>query len=210
MKRRVIPYSEEELAFIEAHRHDLRPQAHAAFVQHFGRMDVSLINYASLCKRKGWLTGRTGQFHKGQTSHNKGKSFPARGHSSETQFRKGSVPKNRRPLWSERLSADGYIEMKVPQRNPHTGHATRFVHKHRYIWEQANGPLPEGHALKCRDGNKQNTDPANWIAIPRAILPRLNGRFGRGYDTAPPELKPAILATAQLEHAAREAGRKDE
>ena len=36
-----------------------------------------------------------------------------------------------------------------------------------------------------------------------ALAPRLNGRFGRGYDTAPPELKPTILAIAKLEHAAR-------
>jgi hypothetical protein len=37
------------------------------------------------------------------------------------------------------------------------------------------------------------------------MAPRLNGRFGRGYDAAPAELKPIILATAKLEHAAREA-----
>jgi hypothetical protein len=35
-------------------------------------------------------------------------------------------------------------------------------------------------ALKCLDGNKQNTDPSNWEAVPRALLPRLAGgnRYG--------------------------------
>jgi hypothetical protein len=40
--------------------------------------------------------------------------------------------------------------------------------------------------------------------VPRALLPRLNGRFGRGYDEAPEELKPTIMAVAKLEHSVRE------
>jgi hypothetical protein len=74
-------------------------------------------------------------------------------------------------------------------------------------WEAANGPLPRDHALKCLDGNRLNTDPANWACIPRALLPRLAGRWRRAYDTAPPELRPTLLAIATLEHAAREARR---
>jgi hypothetical protein len=48
-----------------------------------------------------------------------------------------------------------------------------------------------------------NTDPDNWALIPRALLPRLNGVHGRGYDEAPADLKPAILAVTTLEHTAR-------
>ena len=55
---------------------------------------------------------------------------------------------------------------------------------------------------------KTNTDPSNWEAIPAALAPRLNGRFGRGYDHAPAELKPTIMLTAKLEHAAREAKKR--
>ncbi len=40
---------------------------------------------------------------------------------------------------------------------------------------------------------------------PFAQLGRLNGRFGRGYDAAPAELKPTILAVTELEHQARTA-----
>ncbi|MFD2855379.1 HNH endonuclease [Seohaeicola zhoushanensis] len=74
---------------------------------------------------------------------------------------------------------------------------------HLIHWEERNGPLPKGYALKCLDGDKLNTDPANWEAI-RALLPRLNGRFGRNYDTAPAELKPTIMTITKLEHRARE------
>lgn len=69
--------------------------------------------------------------------------------------------------------------------------------------------MPKGHRLKCLDGNKANTDPSNWEPIPYALAPRLDGRFGRGFEQAPPELKPLILATAKLEHAARQA-KKDQ
>ncbi|MDO6523236.1 HNH endonuclease [Shimia thalassica] len=208
MKGNRIEYCKDELTWIEAQKTTPRRQAHAEFVRRFNRPDVSLTNFTALCKRKGWKTGRTGQFKKGQTSWSKGKKRPFNANSARTQFKKGDAPANRLPLWSERHNEDGYIEIKVPQRNPHTGHSTRFIHKHRYLWELENGPLPTGMCLKALDGDKTNTDPSNWKMIPRALLPRLNGRCGRDYENAAPEVKPLILATAQLEHAAREAKKR--
>lgn len=207
MKGRAIPYSAEEIAWLEANRLMVIGEYHRAFVERFGRGDVSAANLHSLRKRMGWKTGRTGCFEKGRVPHNKGKPHPTRGRAGETQFSKGNVPANIRPLWSEREGKDGYIEMKVPVPNPYTGAPTRFMHKHRYLWEQANGPLPKGMALKCLDGDIRNCDPTNWEAIPRALLPRLAGgnRYHRklAYDDAAPEVRPAILAVAKLEHQAR-------
>ncbi|QBF31526.1 HNH endonuclease signature motif containing protein [Thalassococcus sp. S3] len=205
MKGRAIAYSEAELLFIELTKELPRRDAHARFCAQFGRTDVSLTNYNALCKRKGWMTGRTGCFEPGQVPVNKGKKMPYNEASARTQFRKGHVPPNRKELGDERVGKDGYIEISVPIRNPYTGHSRRYMHKHRYLWELENGPLPEGMCLKSRDGDRTNCDPSNWIAIPRALLPRLNGRFGRNYDAAPAELKPLILKTALLEHEAREA-----
>lgn len=213
MKGRAVHYSADELEFIRSVARWNRVEAHGAFCQKFGRDDVSLTNFNALCKRKGWLTGRTGRFEGGQAPHNKGKPCePGKGgrhaNARRTQFRKGGVPQNIRPLWSERLGKNGYIEMKVPLRNPYTGHSTRFMHKHRYLWEQANGPLPKGMALKCLDGDIHNTAPSNWEAIPRAMLPRLAGgnRYHRklAYADAAPEVRPALLAVAKIEHRARE------
>lgn len=73
MKGRWIDYSDEELAWIKACADQPRAETHALFVQIYNRPDVSLSNFNALCKRKGWLTGRTGQFFKGQVSHNAGK-----------------------------------------------------------------------------------------------------------------------------------------
>ena len=205
MKGSAIKYLPEELAWIEARKEWPRAQLHSAFQYQFGRRDVSASNLNSLCKRKGWSTGRTGQFPKGGDPANKGKKMPYHPNSAASRFKPGTAPPNRLPLWSERTSKDGYIEMKVPEKNPWTGHTTRFRHKHVYLWEQANGPVPDGHALKCLDGNKRNTDPANWQAIPRGMLPRLSGRYARKYDDAPAEIKPTLLAAARVKHAIHEA-----
>lgn len=205
MKGKPISYSDDELRWIKRNCDMTRADLHALFCKMFGRTDVSVTNIKALCKRHGWYSGRTGRFTPGQTAHNKGKKTgPAHPNTKSRQFRPGQVPHNCRPLGSERLTADGYIEVKVQVPNPYTTARTRFIHKHRYLWEQVNGPLPRGMALKCLDGDKTNTDPANWEAIPRAMLPRLNGKFGRDYDTAPPEVKPTLLAIAKLEHMARE------
>lgn len=208
MKGRNIPYSTSEMAWLEANHTMVIGDYHRAFCKTFRRVDVSKVNLHSLRKRKGWKTGRTGCFEKGAAPHNKGKPCaPGTGgrhpNARKTQFSKGHLPHNTNYLGHERVSKDGYVEISVDETNPHTGFERRYVLKHRWLWEEVNGPVPEGFALKCK-GDRLNADPSNWKLVPRALLPRLNGRFGRGYDDAPAELKPTIMAVAELEHIARE------
>lgn len=209
MKGRWITYTEAELSWIKACSDLPRPEAHALFVQVFGRQDVSLSNFNALCKRKGWMTGRTGQFVKGERRADN----PSRkGHAPpgcekgwfKPGVRRGVATKLYQPIGTERMSKCGYRERKV---NDDLPLQRRWRAVHLVEWEAVNGPLPEGHCLKCLDGDRLNTDPKNWEAVPRALLPRLNGRFGRDYDQAPAELKPTILAVAKLEHKVREARR---
>lgn len=212
MKGRRIEYSEAELLFIELLSKLPRKDLHRHFCDHFGRMDVSQAALTALCKRRGWLTGRTGRYEKGRTPENKGRKMPFNPNSARTQFKKGNKPHTWRGAGHERIDEkDGYVIMIVDETNPWTGAPTRPVLKHRYLWEKEHGPVPDGYCLKCLDGDKTNTDPSNWEAIPRAMLPRLNGRWGRTpYDDAPDELKPVIMATARLEHAARTATSRDD
>jgi hypothetical protein len=208
MKGSAIRYSEEELAWIEERAHLPRRVLHAAFLYVFLRDDVSQANLTSLCKRRGWLTGRTGRFEPGVASWSAGKKVGPRGRSVETQFKKGDRKGRANHLWkpvgTERVAKDGYVERKVHDGLPMQ---SRWRGVHLIRWEEANGPVPKGHALKCLDGDRGNTDPSNWIAVPRAILPRLAGRWARSFDDAPDEIKPTLLAIAKLEHAAREARR---
>lgn len=208
MKGRAIPYSPDEIAWVEVHAQKNRRDMHAEFCARFDRNDVSLTNLNSLCKRKGWFTGRNGRYAKGHTPENKGKTMPYNANSAATRFRPGQLPHNHKGAGHERIdSKDGYVVMIVAETNPWTGAATRPVHKHRWLWEKENGPIPEGYALKCLDGNKTNTDPNNWEAVPRGVLSRLNGGRHKkrlAYDAAPPELRPTVMAIAKLQHAAYE------
>ncbi|MGK9262585.1 HNH endonuclease [Sinorhizobium meliloti] len=209
MKGHWTKYSEEELDWLGANR--LLPIAdyHAAFCARFARHDVTAANLHALRKRKGWKTGRTGQFSKGQVPLNKGKPCPpGKGgrhpNARKTQFKKGQLPHNTNYLGHERVSKDGYVEVSIDETNPHTGFERRYVLKHVHEWEKANGPIPEGHCLKCLDSNRLNTDPSNWALIPRALLPHLGGRFGMDYDGAEPEVKPVIMSVAKLKHAVKQ------
>lgn len=212
MKGVYIPYSSDELAWLEANRTLVISEYHRAFCETFQR-DVSAKNLHALRKRKGWSTGRTGCFVKGQMPPNKGKKCaPGTGgrhpNARRNQFRKGNLPHNTNYLGHERFSKDGYVEISVDEVDPHTGFERRYVLKHRWLWEQQNGPVPAGMFLKCLDGDRTNTAPDNWELLPRAVLPYLNGHRGFDYDSAEPEVRPAIIAVAKIKHAARSARSK--
>ena len=211
MKGRAILYSAAEMAWLEDNRAMVISAYHRAFVEAFGRDDVTAGHLHSLRKRKGWRTGRTGCFEPGQASWNKGRPHPSTGRSAETQFKKGQrrgvAVKLYKPIGSERISKDGYLERKIHDGMPLQ---SRWRAIHLVNWEVTNGPLPKGICLKCLDGDRSNLDPANWEAIPRALLPRLNGGKGRrlAFDQAEPEIKPTIMAIAKLQHGARTARRR--
>jgi hypothetical protein len=157
----------------------------------------------------GRTNGRQGfgtRFQKGQVAPNKGKRMPFHPNSAATRFKKGHgrsgvAVRLYKPIGTERLSKDGYLERKINDDMPLQA---RWRAVHLVRWEAIHGPLPKGMALKSLDGNRQNTDPLNWTLVPRGLLPRLHGKSGRDYDHAPAELKPTIFALARLEHAVRE------
>ena len=210
MKGRAIPYSAEEMAWLKDNRLLPITDYHAAFCKQFDRTDASKTNLHSLRKRKGWKTGRTGQFTKGQEPLNKGKKCPPgvggnHPNARKTQFKKGErtgvAKENYKPIGFERITDDGYRERKV---NDGPVFKDRWQLVQRIEWEKVNGPIPDGYALKCLDGDRLNCDPSNWEPIHRAVLARLNGgrfRTTLAYDDAPAELKPLVMASAKLKHA---------
>lgn len=202
-------FSKDEMTWLSDNRSMLVEDCHRAFCDRFQRTDIRPQQIRAFRKNRGWASGQVTRFSKGSAPANKGRRYEeGRGgrhpNARRTQFKKGGAPHNTRGPGHESLGNDGYLWIVTDRRNPWTGASTWRVHKHRWLWEQANGPVPKGYALKCLDGNNLNCDPANWELVPKGLLPRLNGRHGRAYDEAPAELKPLILTVAKLEHAARE------
>lgn len=110
-------------------------------------------------------SGLTGKFRKGQTPHNKGKKMPKEVYEKvkHTMFAKGNVPPNHRPVGSERISKDGYIEVKVAEPN-------KWRLKQRVVYEETKGKIPEGCPIIFLDGNKRNFDIDNLRCITRSEL----------------------------------------
>lgn len=112
--------------------------------------------------------GLTGRFRKGNIPANKGTHPPTVGRMAETQFKKGGLPKNTKPVGYERITKDGYIEVKIKMRPSNPKCNDNFVVKHRIVWEEAHGPIPKGYVLNFLDGNKQNCALENLALVTRA------------------------------------------
>lgn len=178
-------------------------KAVVAFNEQFGTGfgENQLRAFAKNHPELGIRSGRDGRFQKGNESWNKGLNYKPGGRCAETQFKKGRAPANRRPMYSERVSKDGYVEIKVPEVNPHTGHPTRFRLKHVWLWEQHHGPVPDGHVVMFRDGDKMNCVIENLVLATRAELARLNKTFG----SVPGDMREAALAVVKVERRVLEA-----
>ncbi|QLA49738.1 HNH endonuclease signature motif containing protein [Pseudomonas aeruginosa] len=149
------------------------------------------------CGRKLQIEGNATQFKKGHTPWNCGmKGLPARGRSSETQFKKGQKPHTWLPVGSTRVSADGYLQRKISD----TGYPPRdWKSIHILLWEEHVGPIPTGHCVCFKDNNKQNVVIDNLELITRAERMRRNS-----IHRYPPELKSAIRVISKLKRTIQE------
>lgn len=195
--------SADEIAWLKENyrlsRSEVGPALRAAFP---GGSNPTDQQVAAWRKRNRMRTGNDVKFKPGHSPWSKGKKLGPNEKNAATQFKPGQKPHNAKPIGYESLNPDGYVLICVDRPNPfYPDRATHMAFKHRELWEAKNGPVPEGHALKCLDGDKTNCDPKNWEAVPLGLLSRLHGKSGRDYDRAPDELKPIIMATAKLEHA---------
>ena len=108
------------------------------------------------------------QFKKGHAPFNKGRerrfwaSDEAQQCMAKGQFKPGekrTTSPTYRPIGHEKVYADGYVWII-------TEHGRK--QKHRWLWEQANGPIPPDHCVKFKDGNRMNCSLDNLYLVSRA------------------------------------------
>lgn len=66
----------------------------------------------------------------------------------------GAAQHNYVPIGTHRLSKDGYLERKTNDEHPTP--ARRWIGVHRLVWEAANGPVPPGHIIAFKPGQRTN------------------------------------------------------
>lgn len=169
-------YSEEEVDFI---RRELPGRSHAEltdlFNTRFGTC-LSIGQITGAAKNRKICNRRDTRLKPGNVPINKGQKRMWKG-GEVTQFKPGSMPHNYRPVGSERTTVDGYVEVKIAD-------PKSWKMKHVILWEQANGPVPKGHAIIFGDGNRQHISLDNLVLVSRKQLAVMNkmGLIGGGAD----------------------------
>lgn len=131
------------------------------FNNHF-KSDIPLSAIVATMKRNNIQTGRTGCFSKGHIPHNKGQKMSPEVYekAKTTMFKKGNIPPNYRPVGSERITKDGYVEIKIADPN-------KWELKQRYIYSQHHGEISKDDIVIFLDGDKSNFSINNLKLITR-------------------------------------------
>ena len=175
--------------------------------------DFSPTQMKSFRQRHGIKSGCTGWYQKGHPPGNKGKKLeeyvtdPERvadikKRIAPTQFKKGQKAINEYPLGTIAITSDGY---KIRKRSMTGDLWERWEFLHRAVWEEHNGPVPEGMMVSFRDSNRLNCDIDNLMLITRAenvTLTKMGFRF------EDPDLTDAGLNLIRLKKAAKDAKKR--
>ena len=196
-----MKYTQEMRDFIlENHKGIYSQELADRFNEKFNT-NVTAKQISSYKKRYQLHGGLRGNFQKGHIPHNKGKKISEATYCKikNTMFPKGNMPHNHRDVGSERITKDGYIEIKVEE-------PSKWKLKHIWVWEQHNGPVPKGYAVAMLDRDKQNTDISNLRLIKRSELLIMN-RYGLFSEDA--ELNNTAMNLAMLMDKIAEKGNRN-
>lgn len=137
-----------------------------------GRSYSAIKNRAvtlGLKKSGEYMATGPGCFTKESAPWNKGRNWNAGGRSVATQFKAGEKPHTWVPVGTEVVDAYGYRKRKVRDDAPKGRAYRNWKFVHIIVWEESNGcQLPKGHIVRFKDGDIQNLDPTNLVALSRA------------------------------------------
>lgn len=133
-----------------------------------------LASPAACRLRRGDNIGKAFRFPKGHVPANKGTRRPGwwRGRMQDTWFkpgrRSGKAAANHMPVGSTRL-IDGYVYRKVSD-VANVPYSVNWKPEHHLLWTATHGPIPAGHALAFKNGNKLDVRLDNLQLITRREL----------------------------------------
>lgn len=179
-------YSKSEIEFLRANCTLSRNDLTKAFNLAFG-LNISDQAIKGTLARHRILSGRSGCFEKGHTTWNAGKTGYMG--ANATSFRKGNIPQNHKPIGYERITVDGFVEVKTQEPNV-------FELKSRLVWRANFGEIPKGSIVKFIDGDSMNFEPSNLTLMTRSELLALN-RFYR-HKESDSTIKPTLITAARL------------
>jgi hypothetical protein len=167
------------------------------------KSEVYLASPHACRLRRGDHIGAKTQFTKGQKPWNAGMTgLKPKGRSAETTFKTGNKPHTWKPIGTERITDDGYLQRKVSD----TGYPPRdWVGVHVLVWQEHHGPIPKGCTVVFKNGNKQDVRIENLEMISRQELMRRNT-----IHRYPPALKEVIRLAGKLKRTIEDAHEKQD
>lgn len=147
-----------------------------------GRTEPAILGHAyKLGLKKPARFPNAGCFQPGLVPWNTGlKGWQAGGRSVESQFKKGELSGRARlllqPVGAERVTKDGILQRKVTTAGRG---GQRWKSVHQLTWIAAHGPVPRGHIVVFKDGNRRNFDIGNLECITFAENMRRNSYHTR-------------------------------
>jgi len=158
-------FTEKQREFIEENAVGLKTIALTDLVNTRFGIDLNKNQVRAFKKNNNIKSGLNCQYKKGHVPYTKEK--PGTRGWKESQFKKGHQPHNHHPVGTERISGDGYVDIKIADPNVWKG-------KHILTWEKHNGPVPEGKLIIFGDKNNRNFDINNLLLVTRGELATLN------------------------------------
>lgn len=169
-----------------------------AVSDHFG-IEFSVSQCKAYRGNHSIVSGVDCRFGKGHIPANKGKKMSPEQYEKckATMFHKGNVPVNHMEVGEYTHTTDGYLIQKVRKNGTYQ---ERFEYVHRKVWEEHNGPIPEGKMVSFLDKDKDNCDIENLVLVDMAENLELN-RTRLRFDDA--ELTKVGVTVAKVRVAAR-------
>lgn len=138
------------------------------------KKSAAYLSSPDACRlRRGDNVGVRTRFVQGHAPANKGLRRLGwyRGRMRDTQFKRGERSGRALKLWKpigiERVSKDGYLDRKINNDLPLQ---RRWRAVHLILWESVHGPVPRGHVVAFRNGDKSDIRLDNLDLITRRAL----------------------------------------
>lgn len=169
-------FPQEVCDFMEANQKGSLQEMVDKLRAEFGR-EYTVQQIKAYYANHGLRTGNTGQFQKGHVPWTKGKKWSdymspeAQEHSRRSAYEHAHIPDNLLPVGTIRKTRDGYLIIKVNERGTQW---ERWQMLNRVIWEEKNGPVPKGHVLIFKDGNRENCSLDNLLLATMAESQMMN------------------------------------
>nr|VFK14967.1 MAG: HNH endonuclease [Candidatus Kentron sp. LFY] len=145
-------------------------------------------------------SGRKTRFQPGLSPWNRGMNgLVISDNSRTTWFPPGHRPKNWVPIGTQIVDSYGYLRRKVRDDAPLGLSRRNWVHVHVSIWTERHGPVPAGHAVVFKNGDKTDIRIGNLELVSRTELMRRNT-----IHRYPEDVQRAIRSLGRLNRVIRE------